>query len=68
MLLKDGTYFGQNSCGILADYTKRPEERRATFDTTVRRIQKDGLEKTIEWMRQELNQDVGPLLAPKKMK
>jgi hypothetical protein len=68
VLLEDGTYFGTDQCGILTEYTRRLKERRATFQTVMNRIQREGVDKTVAWMSAELARDVQPLLAPKKMK
>jgi len=67
VLLENGSYFGNDSCGVLNDYRKRLGERRATFQTVLQRLQRDGTEQTIVWMRQELTRDVRPLLSPKKI-
>jgi hypothetical protein len=68
VLLSDGAYFGKDSCRTLSEYTTRLAQRRATFQTILKRVQAEGVEKTLVWMKEELSWDVRPLLTPKKMK
>jgi len=67
VLLQNGSYFGNDSCGVLKDYQTRLAERRTTLQSVLQRLERDGAQQTIVWMRQELTRDVEPLLAPRKI-
>lgn len=67
VLLEDGSYFGNDSCGYLQEYQRRLDERLTVYQAVLRRLQNDGVDKTAAWLKQELSRDSQPLLSPKKM-
>ncbi len=68
VILENGLYYGKNACNTLIEYINRLDGRRSALQNVARRLEKDGPDKTMSWLKQELSRDIKPLLNVKKMK
>lgn len=67
VMLQNGSYYGKNNCAALVDYTTRLSERQNLFQQLAIRLERDGTDKTIAWVKLERDRQVGPLLSPRKL-
>lgn len=68
VILENGLYYGKNACSTLIEYINGLDGMRTALQNVARRLEKDGPDKTMSWLKQELSRDVKPLLNIKKMK
>lgn len=55
-VLDDGSTFGKDTCGVLSQFQQSLAARRATQQAVLHRLEKDGPQKTVLWLREELAQ------------
>jgi hypothetical protein len=55
-VLDDGSAYGKDTCGVLSQFQQSLAARRATQQAVLHRLEKDGPQKTLLWLREELAQ------------
>jgi hypothetical protein len=67
VLLENGSFFGEDSCGYLKEYGNRADERLTAYRLILQRLETDGADRTQDWLKKELSRNWNPLLTPKRI-